>query len=266
MTRQLIALLTTHRQLTWAMARREATERYAAHVLGAAWSVAHPLIVMSVYLFIFGFVFRVRAGGTADMPFGYIVYILSGLIPWMAVSDALNRAPTAVTANASLVKQVVFPLEVLPAKTVLATLLPQVVQMAGLAIYVLVVYGSLPATYALAPLLIAVQTAGVLGLSYGLSAVAVYFRDLKDMVQVFTVIGVYLMPLFYLPEMVPELVRPLLYLNPFSYQAWVYQDAFYYGRFDHPWAWGAFVAGSALSLYVGSRVFASLKPHFGNVL
>lgn len=246
------------------MARRETSERYAAHVLGAAWSIAHPLILMSVYLFIFGFVFRARVD--ANMPLDYMVYVLSGLIPWMAVADALNRAPTAVSANASLVKQVVFPIEVLPAKTVLATLLPQVVQITMLMIYVVVRHGDLPATYALAPVLIVLQTIAILGMGYAMSSVAVYFRDLKDIVQVFTVVGIYLMPVFYLPDMVPAAFRPLLYLNPFSYLIWAYQDALYFGYIAHPVAWIVVAIGSVLSLYLGSRIFAALKPHFGNVL
>lgn len=265
-TRQLYALVTRHRQLTWEMARREVADRYAGHVLGAVWSLAHPLVVIAVYLFIFAVVFKVRMGGSAELPMDYTVYILSGLIPWMAVSDALNRAPTAVLSSTSLVKQVVFPIEVLPAKTVLATLLPQAVQITILSAYVVYTYQSLPLTFALVPVLVVVQTAGLLGIAYALSAVSVYFRDLKDIVQMVTMIGAYLMPVFYLPNMVPELVRPLLYLNPGSYLVWCYQDAIYYGRFAHPWAWPVFIMGSLLALYLGARTFAALKPHFGNVL
>jgi lipopolysaccharide transport system permease protein len=265
-TRQLYVLVTRHRQLTWEMARREVSDRYAGHVLGVLWSFAHPLILMGVYLFIFGFVFRVRIGGTTDLPLDYTVYVLSGLIPWMAVSEALNRAPTAVLSSTSLVKQVVFPIEVLPAKTVLPTLLPQVVQVAILMAYVLFKYHTLPMTFLLVPILIVVQTVGLLGIAYALAAVSVYFRDLKDIVQVMTVIGAYLMPVFYLPAMVPVLFRPLLFLNPCSYLVWCFQDACYFGGFMHPWAWPAFVGGSVVSLYVGSRVFAVLKPHFGSVL
>jgi lipopolysaccharide transport system permease protein len=265
-SRQLFALATRHRQLAVAMARREVSDRYAGHVLGTLWSVAHPLVLMAVYVFIFGVVFRVAMGASSDEPFNYTVYILSGLIPWLAVADALNRAPTAVTGNANLVKQVVFPIEVLPAKTVLASLLPQVVQMAILVSYVLIVYRHLPATYLLLPLLVAVQTIGLIGASYLLASLSVYLRDIKDIVQVFTVVGAYLMPMFYLPSMVPELFRPLLYANPLSYMIWCYQDTFYYGRFEHPWAWLVFVGGSAVVFYAGARVFGTLKPHFGSAL
>ena len=82
-----------------------------------------------------------------------------------------------------------------------------------------------------------------------------YFRDVKDFVQVFCIAGMYLMPVVYLPTMVPEIFRPLLYLNPFSYMAWCYQDACYFGRFQHPWAWPVFMFGSLADVLCGlSRV------------
>jgi lipopolysaccharide transport system permease protein len=205
-------------------------------------------------------------GGTAELPLNYTVYILSGLVPWLALVDSLNRAPNAVTGNSNLVKQVVFPIEVLPAKTVIAALLPQVVQILILIVYMLYTYGRLPGTYVLLPALLFVQTVGVLGLSYALAGASVYLRDIRDVVQVLTVVGGYLMPMFYLPAMVPALFRPLLYLNPFSYMVWCYQDALYFGRFEHPFAWPIFVGGSMLAFYAGSRAFGALKPHFGSVL
>jgi lipopolysaccharide transport system permease protein len=59
---------------------------------------------------------------------------------------------------------------------------------------------------------------------------------------------------------------PLLYCNPFSYQTWCFQDALFYGRLAHPWAWVVFTALSLLALALGYRTFIKLKPFFGNVL
>jgi lipopolysaccharide transport system permease protein len=106
----------------------------------------------------------------------------------------------------------------------------------------------------------------MIGVCYILSSVGVFFRDLKDFVQVFSMIGVYLMPVFYLPESVPELFRPLLYLNPFSYLVWCYQDALYFGSFEHRWVWFIFPIMSISVFYIGYRVFRKLKIMFGNVL
>lgn len=264
--REVLGLLTRHRQLTWEMTRREIADRYAGQMLGAIWAVAHPLALMAVYVFVFAFVFRIKIGGTAELPLDYTTYILSGLIPWMAFQESMNKGTTAILANANLVKQVVFPIEVLPVKTVFASFSTQIVATAGLAAYVFATHGRLLWTYGLLPVLFLFQALAMIGVAYVFSAVSVYFRDLKDFVQVFCVAGMYVMPVFYLPSMVPELFRPLLYFNPFSYLAWCYQDACYFGRLEHAWAWPVFCGGSLGVFYGGYRVFRKLKLCFGSVL
>ena len=264
--REVFGLLTRHRQLTWEMTRRDIADRYAGQMLGAFWAVAHPLALMAIYVFVFAWVFRVKMGGTADLPLDYATYILSGLIPWMAFQESMNKGATVILGNANLVKQVVFPIEVLPVKTVIASFSTQIVATAFLVVYVLSRHGSLPWTYALLPTLFVFQALAMVGVVYVFAAVSVYFRDLKDVVQVFCVAGMYVMPIFYLPDMVPAIFRPVLYLNPFSYLAWCYQDACYFGRMEHPWAWPVFLAGSLGTFGLGYRVFRRLKTCFGSVL
>jgi lipopolysaccharide transport system permease protein len=263
---EIAQLLTRHRQLTVEMARREITDRYLGQFFGAFWALAHPLVFMGVYVFIFAFVFKVKVGGTRELPLNYTVYLLSGLIPWLCVQEALSKNTSAITSNANLVKQVVFPVEILPVKGVLSSLFTECIFLIFLTIYVLAVYHYLPWTYVMIPVLLFFQGLGMIGISYILSAVCVYFRDLKDFVQVFVVVGVYLIPAFYLPEFVPPSFRPLLYMNPFSYLIWCYQDALYFGTFAHPWAWWIFSALSLLTFYFGYRLFRKLKLMFGNVL
>lgn len=259
-------LLYRHRALTLALVRREILDRYVGQMLGAIWVFGHPLILVSVYIFIFQYVFKMRVGGTTDLPLDYTVYMLSGLIPWLAFAETLAKGPGVMLTNASLVKQVVFPIEVLPVKTALATFVTQAVCTVILLAYVVISSGSLPWTYALLPILWVAQFLAMAGVCFMLAAVGAYFRDLKEFVQVFTVVGMYLMPLAYLPEWVPEALRPLLYLNPFSYMIWCFQDACYFGRFEHPWAWPVFIGGSLLMFACGYRLFRRLKIHFGSVL
>lgn len=266
MFRELIDLLTRHRLLTWEMAKREITDRYAGQAFGVLWAIGHPLFLMGIYVFVFGFVFKLRIGGTRELPLDYATYLLSGLIPWMAFQEVMNKSSSVIVANANLVKQVVFPLEVLPGKGVIAAFITQVVSTLILVVYVLFKYGALPWTYVLIPVLFFFQLVAMIGVSYILSAVGAYFRNLKDFVQVFNIAGMFLIPMFYLPEMVPELFKPVLYLNPFSHLVWCYQDVFYFGRFKHPWAWGVFVTLSIGVFYLGYLVFKKLKVAFGSVL
>ena len=263
-----------NRALTLALARREVTDKYTRQVLGSVWAIGHPLILVCVYIFLFRMVLGVRLGGTAGLPeFDYVVYLLSGLIPWLAVQESLNKGSTVVTSSANLVKQVVFPVEVLPVKSVLACFVTQAVGTACLAAYVLlrhpdlpVDYAGLPRTFALLPAWWLFQALGMSGVVFAVSALGVYVRDIKELVQVFSVVGMYLVPIVYQPHMVPPAIEWLLYFNPFSYLVWCYQDACYFGYPEHWYAWIVFPAGSVLTFLLGSGLFRKLQPHFGSVL
>jgi lipopolysaccharide transport system permease protein len=263
-----------NRALTLAMARREVTDKYTRQVLGSVWAVGHPLILVCVYIFLFQMVLGVRLGGTAGLPeFDYVVYLLSGLIPWLAVQESLNKGSTVVTSNANLVKQVVFPLEVLPVKSVLACFVTQTVGTICLAAYVLIKqpdlpvdYSGLPLTYALLPVWWAFQALGMAGIVFAISALGVYVRDIKELVHVFSVVGMYLVPIVYQPKMVPPSIAPLLWFNPFSYMVWTYQDACYNGHPEHWYAWIVFPVGSVLTFLLGYSLFRKLQTQFGSVL
>lgn len=263
---EIVAILTRHRDLMWEMTKRELADRYAGQAFGIFWAIGHPLFLIGLYVFVFAFVFKQKVGGTVEMPLDYTAYLLSGLVAWLSFQESMTKSCTAITANASLVKQVVFPLEILPVKGVLASLFPQVVSLGLLTFYVLVTNGFLHITYLLLPVLMGMQVMAMIGIAYLLAPVGAYFRDLKDFVQLFATAGMYLMPIFYLPDWVPKPFMPLLYLNPFSYLVWCYQDALYFGRIDHPWAWLVTALSSVAVFVIGYRVFRKLKPMLGNVL
>lgn len=265
-TKEIVSLLTQHRQLTWEMAKREIRDRYAGQAFGLFWAVAQPITIMGVYVFLFVTVFKIKIGGTVGLPLDYSTYILSGLVPWYYFQETLSKGCVAITSNSSLVKQVVFPIEVLPVKGVIAAMISQLIATLFLVGYILSTFHSLPWTMVFFPVAAFFEILLMIGASYILSSVGVYFRDVKDIIQVFLVIAMYIMPIFYLPAMAPEMFQPILYINPFSYMIWVFQDIFFFGRIEHPVAWVIFPAISMIVFYGGYRLFRKLKIMFGNVL
>jgi lipopolysaccharide transport system permease protein len=266
---QLVSLLTQHRQLTWAMTQRELNDRYAGQVLGTLWAIGHPILLMGLYVFIFGYIFPSRMNLGDEMPRSFVTYILAGIIPWLTFADSMSKGTSVIVGNMNLVKQVVFPLEVLPVKGVLASFVSQLVATGFLLLYMVAVDHQLPLTVLMLPCLFFLQLLAMIGTSYLFSSVGVYFRDLKDVVQVFTTAGLFLAPIIYLPTWVDNIWSPfavVLYLNPFSHLVWCYQDVFYFGRFEHPASWGIFVILSIVLFYGGYRVFRKLKPMFGQML
>lgn len=200
------------------------------------------------------------------MPLDYTTYVLSGLVAWLAFSEAMSKSCVAITSNASLVKQVVFPLEILPVKTVLASMVTMLVSLLVLISYVLITHGTLPLTYALLPLVVVLQIMLMTGAAYILSSIGAYFRDIKDFVQMFATAGIFLLPIVYLPGWVPPLFKPIIYLNPLSYLIWCYQDILYFGRFEHPWAWLINTVVSIATFVLGYRLFRQVKHLFPSVL
>ena len=248
------------------MVRREISDRYAGQIFGALWAIGHPVFMTGLYLFVFGVIFKQRVGGTFEMPLDYTAYLLAGLSCWLSVQDGLQKSCSIITSNAALVKQTVFPLEVLPIKSMIVSLVPQIVSLSILTTYVAIKYGSLHTTYLLLPLLIAVQFIGMVGIAFLLSILGAYLRDLKDIIQLAASAGIYLTPIFYLPNLVPAVFEPLLYANPYSYLVWCYQDILYYGRFEHPWAWLVTICFNLFMFCLGATFFAKVKPLLGNIL
>jgi len=261
-----LSLLRRHWRLILEMAREELVGKYRGEFLGSAWALIHPLAMTAVYLFIFGVVFAQRAAGTREMPLDYTAYILSGLIPWLTFQLAMQSSVNAITNNAPLVKQFVFPVEVLPSRDVAASLLTWVVGIVSTLLYIGVREGAMSWTWALLPLVLAAQILAMLGVAFLFSAVAVFFRDLKDFINLFCLVAVFLMPIVYLPGWVPDIFKPILWVNPFTYMVWVYQDTIYFGRIAHPLAWLIFLASAPLIFAWGVRLFRTSKPMFSSLL
>ena len=263
----LFSLLYTQRELTLEMTKREFSERYAGQVLGVVWGVAHPIILIGIYLFIFSYVFTTRsdAVGAGDSV-NYAVYLLAGLVPWIGMVEALNKSTQVISSNANLVKQVIFPLEILPAKMVIATFATEIILVLCVMAYSAWQVQAIPWTYALVPLLLLLQFMQMLGIAMILSAAGAYMRDLKDLVQVFCLVNIYLMPVLYMTDSLPGVARWLIYLNPFTYQSLCFQDAIYHGAVTHYGAWGVFAVLSFSVLGMGCRLFAWLRVYFGNYL
>ncbi|MCW0192044.1 MAG: ABC transporter permease [Rhodococcus sp.] len=260
------ANLSRYRALVREMTRRDLFEPYAGQMFGAAWTFLHPLVLMGVYVFVFNVVFKVKVGGTVDLPRDYTTYLLSGLIPWLGIVAGMSKGASVLLMHANLVKQVVFPIEILPVKSTIAAMVPQGFSLGVLVAYQLLAHGAPPITYVMLPLAIAIQFALMLGVAFVFSIISCFVRDMKELVQVMAVVGIYLLPVCYLPAWVPTLFKPLLYANPFSYIIWVYQDILYFGRIEHPLAWFVSGAMAVMLLVFGYRLFRSQKPHIASLL
>lgn len=255
------------RELTFELARREIQERYAGSMLGALWAILTPVATMGILVGLFAFVFPVRFGSESSLWSGAAL-ILSGLVPWIAVVDVSTRAPSVFHAQRALVRQVVFPIEVLPARTVLTAVVPWTIGTCVLFAVALPASG-FKATMLLLPILWTLQFLGMLGICFLLASLGAWIRDLREFIGILTNIGLYAAPILFLPatmDAFPRAVRYAFYANPFSHMVWCYQDAIAFGRFEHPASWIVFPLCALGVALIGTVLFDRVRHSLPEVL
>lgn len=262
----MIRSLFTHRHLIGAMTRAEFHDRYARQAIGSAWAWLTPLLLMGLYTAVFKVIYASRFAAGTDLPRDYVTYACSGLVVWLTLQDVIGRSPDALTGHASYIKQMAFPLEVLPVKRALASapiLLSGLVFLVG---YQLVVFGSVPWTIVFLPLFLVTLLFFAVGLAYLLGALGVFFRDLREVVSFLLAANLFLLPVLFAPGSTPRPLQIVHLANPLSYPIWMHQDMVFYGRFEHPAAWIVAPALALATFAAGAATFRRLRPLFGDAI
>jgi lipopolysaccharide transport system permease protein len=248
------------------MVLRDIKGGHAGHGLGSLWIYAQPVVVVGTYMLIFGVVIGSKMAVSTTFPGDYTSYILVGLTAWLLMSAVLGRATTAFSGNSNLVKQVVFPIETLPVSTIIAVFIIYAPTFALMVSYKLFVGGGLGWLALALPLVLGLHALLCIGLTLILSVTTPFLRDIREFVTIYTSVSMYFTPAIYLPDWVPQTVRPILYFNPFSYIVWVYQDILFFGEIRHGFAWIVFAVMAIGFFLAGLVVFRRVKPYLGNVL
>lgn len=212
-----ISELLAHRGLIAQMSRRDIAARYRGSALGMAWSLITPLLMLAVYTLVFSQIFQSRwqtDGSEPTSPFTFAINLFAGLITFSLFADCANRAPTLVVDNPSYVKKVIFPIHIMAGISTISALFQACTSLGVLLVFELISYGRLPATLALLPLVWLPLVLGCLGLSWLLSALGVYLRDIGQVISVGVSMLMFLSAVFYPASALPASLQPLLKLNP----------------------------------------------------
>jgi lipopolysaccharide transport system permease protein len=171
-----------------------------------------------------------------------------------------------VSGSASLVKQIVFPTEVLPLKVVLATIPALVVGLMVTAVVTIVAGAATPLSLVLLPAAIVLLLVMCAGLAYILAAVGVFLRDIKDIVGVLLMVGFFIHPIIYPPNQVPVWLNRVFAVSPFTHVMATFRDALVEGAVTRPWSWLIALISALVLMVAGWRMFRMLRPSFGNAL
>lgn len=225
------------RRLLWVMTRREIEARHAGTAVGVLWSYIQPLLTVAAFYLVFDVVFAMRMGGAEGArSHGAGMFLIVGMLPWMAFSDAVSRGMNSLLEAGSMLQKNPLPPVLFPMRSVLASSLVFGPLMVLVAMLYVVANGGARAALAL-PVLWLGQLLLSAALAYALAILTAALRDVAQVVAFMLSVGVYLSPILFPVTMFPEGWRWVLWLNPMACYVVAYQSVMLYGEWPalHLW-------------------------------
>lgn len=267
-TATLTESLWRNRSLCWQFTKRQVELRHKGSHLGLAWSFLSPLLLLALYVLVFGFIFsgRFKAETLPESRIEYALIMFLGLAIHHFVAEVMTTAPALIIANPNFVKKVVFPLEVLPAANVGAAVVHFLITLGLVFTGALLTGVPLTGGVLWLPVLLLPLLLTAFGLALGLSAVGVFWRDIAQVTQFFVLALMFASAVFYPVSLVPDPVWIFLRFNPLLL---VIQEARGTAFWGHPLNLthlGYLYAFGLGTLALGATAFQRLRGSFADVL
>jgi ABC-type polysaccharide/polyol phosphate export permease len=249
------------RNLVWRQIRQD----YLENLTGFAWLILQPLVLLGVYAFVFGTIFKARVPDDAGV--GFVPYLAVAFWPWTAFSEAILRASGSITANAALIGKVAFASEQLPLAAVTATF---VMHLAGYAAVLLVLqflgtdlhWAWLPVLLMVLALLWLLASA----IALFASALQVFVRDVAQILPPLMTFWFFTTPIIYSAALLPPQVAAVMAWNPMAWFVGKTRDLLLFGQADFGWPWLLALVLTAAALWLALRFFRRLSGHFEDFL
>ena len=255
------------RELLWQFTLRNVELRHKGSHLGLIWSFLTPLLMLGLYVLVFGYIFGGSFGVLPDeTPVDYGLGIFFGLTVFHFVAEVLGGAPALIVGNPNFVKKVVFPLEILPAASVLGALFHMLISLALLLIGILALGPGLSLTALWLPVVLLPVILLLFGVSWFFSAIGVFFRDVGQIMQFLTLALMFSSAVFYSAAKIPPEAWAFLRFNPVLLAIELARDAALWGQpINLHHLYYLYAAGLA-ACWLGHAAFRKMKPSFADVL
>jgi lipopolysaccharide transport system permease protein len=258
--------LLRYRGLVQSLVVRDLKARYRGSVLGFCWSFVNPLLLLLVYSFVFTTIIPNETQGVQP----YALFMFCGILPWNWFSSSLSEAAGSLIAGGNLIKKVMFPAEILPIVSVLANMVHFFLGLPILVLF-LIIYWHLPNGLNLLwfPVAVLVQLVFTMALALMVSALAVHFRDIRDILANFLMLWFFATPIIY-PWFQPNVqrFRRLFDVNPFTHLAVSYQEILFFnhGPVGH-WKWLLLLGFVSVLLFLACYwLFDRLRDSFAEAV
>jgi lipopolysaccharide transport system permease protein len=256
-----------NRQLVVQMAKRDITGRYKGSILGLTWSFFNPILMLTVYTFVFSEIFRSRwAEGQTDNKTQFAIILFVGIIVLNLFGEVMNRSPGTILENVNYVKKVIFPLEIISVVTVCTALFHAAISMIVLIVACLIFNGHINWTVIFVPFVFLPLVILNLGMSWILASLGVYLRDVNQTVAIITTILMFLSPVFYPVSAVPKVFQKFIMANPLTFIIEQAREVIVWGRTPN-WHGLFFYTFVAILIALGGYVwFQKTRKGFADVL
>ena len=244
---------------------RDLRTRYVGSFMGLFWSVIHPIVLLVSYTFVFSVIFGVKPqpdAGTTSFP----LLLFCSILPWLFFQDTVQRSSTIIIDNANLVTKTLFPSEILPLVVLLSSFVNHLIGFAILLCIIFFVLGKVSAFILLVPVYLLLLMLFTLGLSWFISSLNVFVRDVSQILSVILTFWFWFTPIFYSTSRFPPKLLFLIRFNPLAYVVTGYRDCLL--RMQMPdLNILAILATASLTVFVaGGLFFRKTKREFVDVL
>ncbi len=216
-----------YREMIISLVRKDLRGRYKGSVLGFLWTFVNPLLQLCVYTLVFSTIMR---NGIEK----FYLFLFVALVPWLFFSSAITTGATCIISSKDLVKKIYFPREVLPIAYVTSSFVNMLFSF--VIIFLAILFSGIGFNFIAIlylPIIMIVEYILALGIAMLTSALTVYFRDLEHILGIVTMAWMYLTPILYSVDMIPENFLPVFYLNPLTPIIIGYRDILYYKNIPH---------------------------------
>ena len=259
--------LLQHRELILQMTKREVVGRYKGSIMGLAWSFFNPILMLTVYSFVFSVVFKARWGlGDEESKTYFAVVLFVGLIMHGLLAEVLNRAPGLILGNINYVKKVVFPLEILPVISMGAALFHSLASMLVLLVALIIIDGNLHWTAVFIPLVLLPLVILTLGLAWMLASLGVFIRDIGQTIGIITTAMLVMAPVFFPLSAMPEKYHPFIMANPLTFIIEQAREVLIFGHLPNWLGLGIYMFIATAVAWAGFAWFQKTKKGFADVI
>lgn len=257
--------LWNHRKLIGKFVWRDFEGRFKGSLLGAVWPLLNPLGHLFLYTFLFSIVLQVKFGNTSSTS-NFALYLMTAYIPWTAMGEALSSSTTKVLEMPNLVKKVVFPLEILPLVLPISSFINALIGLALVSVFAIFQLGHFPLTTLALPLVLIPHFLFTTGLCWFVASIGVFIRDCKHFMALALSVGMYMTPIVYPAERLPENLRWLLVVNPVSGMITDYRKIMLQDQLPDLLPWLTYTSLSVLVCALGFHFFFKTKNSFADVV